>query len=1009
MAWMDAGFITLTDLYVAYRKAKVDMFYERDHATAFSFAEFEQSLGENLQALFEILNSPEPTWQISPGFVGTYSYVPKSLDRDPNSPTTSAALQFVTSEPNSAWQFQSQQSKHLAKFRIVGRHPVAFHVVSALWILKVGHLYDAVLGECAYGSRLRRAHADEEGMPPPSQTSIGSFKAYSYGFREWRQNGIDAIRLALKQEKSVIAVTADLRRFYHEVSPRYLLNAQYLEEFGIDLSIDQRRFTELLIEAFHTWGANTPEHKDLPIRGLPVGLSAPRVIANALLAGFDRAVERHLSPLYYGRYVDDVLLVIDSSKIKITSAESVWALIAERLDGLVVPGKDGVEDAYWVKLPYSEDSSLRFVGDKQKVFALAGSSGESLLNSISRTIAQRSSDWRLLPDLPGDASDLTNDFVTAGQDATEEVDNLRKSDGISVRRLAFALRLRNFESVQRDLKPDQWRSHREQFYRLAMDHVLTVPGLFAYGPYLSRLVGLAVACGDWAEAGEFVQRIRKLFFDVLKTANVEFDKFEQALISTLDLCLEAAVKALGITSVDKESFSSFLATFQEDFVYDPPSIEKCIELARALFAADLAREAFREAWLDGEHNSPPSIKKEWLVSLPPEVLSKFRLKDAQSFLKGLGIWKGKPVPRAVAFPTRPFNPAEIALLEQACLSDSELFRKLVRAVRGVEIAIKGNHHKGNTKTNPEVIVVPNHASPDSPYVAVPCFKTKDESWVASVAGTADPDPDRYFRLNKLVNDVLLERVRVQYLVLPELALPRRWFNRLAHKLSHSGVSLIAGLEYLHHQPPKAAMASLAGTATGYVANQVRASLVTDVLGYPAHVIYVQEKVRPALDEEKNLRSIAGKLMVPKGNVRKPIIRHGGFHFGVLICSELTNIDLRQPFRGRVDALFVPEWNKDINSFISLVEASALDIHCFVVQVNNRTYGDCRIRAPYREPFKRDVTRVMGGETDYFVVGKIDINGLRAFQSNFRSPSEGLYKPMPDGFEIDPSRRVRPAP
>jgi hypothetical protein len=96
MAWMSSGFVTLCDLYVAYRKAKVDMFYERDHATAFAFAEFEENLGENLQSLFEILSASEPIWQVSPSFVGTYSYVPKSLDRDPKSPTTSAALQFVT-------------------------------------------------------------------------------------------------------------------------------------------------------------------------------------------------------------------------------------------------------------------------------------------------------------------------------------------------------------------------------------------------------------------------------------------------------------------------------------------------------------------------------------------------------------------------------------------------------------------------------------------------------------------------------------------------------------------------------------------------------------------------------------------------------------------------------------------------------------------------------------------------------------------------------------------------
>jgi predicted amidohydrolase len=138
-----------------------------------------------------------------------------------------------------------------------------------------------------------------------------------------------------------------------------------------------------------------------------------------------------------------------------------------------------------------------------------------------------------------------------------------------------------------------------------------------------------------------------------------------------------------------------------------------------------------------------------------------------------------------------------------------------------------------------------------------------------------------------------------------------------------------------------------------------------------------------------------------------VIRHGRFHFGILICSELTNLEFRLPFRGEVDALFVPEWNRDTNTFSALVEASALDMHCFIIQANNRTYGDCRIRAPYREPFRRDVVRVTGGETDYFVIGKIDVPGLRAFQSNFQSPLGGTYKPVPDGFEIGPLRFVRP--
>ena len=46
----------------------------------------------------------------------------------------------------------------------------------------------------------------------------------------------------------------------------------------------------------------------------------------------------------------------------------------------------------------------------------------------------------------------------------------------------------------------------------------------------------------------------------------------------------------------------------------------------------------------------------------------------------------------------------------------------------------------------------------------------------------------------------------------------------------------------------------------------------------------------------------------------PIIQHGDFRFALLVCSELTNISYRAALRGKVDALFVPEWNPDTETF-----------------------------------------------------------------------------------------------
>ena len=140
-----------------------------------------------------------------------------------------------------------------------------------------------------------------------------------------------------------------------------------------------------------------------------------------------------------------------------------------------------------------------------------------------------------------------------------------------------------------------------------------------------------------------------------------------------------------------------------------------------------------------------------------------------------------------------------------------------------------------------------------------------------------------------------------------------------------------------------------------------------------------------------------------------IIQHGDFYFGILICSELTNIDYRAKLRGLVDAVFVPEWNPDIEMFSSLIEAAAYDIHAYIVQCNDRQYGDTRIRIPAKDHYSRDIVKVKGGEEDFYVIGKLNIDVLRKFQSFHISPigSDALFKPVPVGFSIASYRKILP--
>lgn len=290
-------------------------------------------------------------------------------------------------------------------------------------------------------------------------------------------------------------------------------------------------------------------------------------------------------------------------------------------------------------------------------------------------------------------------------------------------------------------------------------------------------------------------------------------------------------------------------------------------------------------------------------------------------------------------------------------------------------------------------------------IAIVSWLTNKDSFTACVCNQNDPDSSRLKRLNSLINHFMSESYGAQYIVFPELSIPAHWFKPIALKLKAIGVNLIAGIEYIESDldPNK-------------LHNQVWLSFSFKGNDFPIPYIYRQDKQNPAHFEFDELTKLANKSMEPKNkfpNNLPPVIQINGFRFGLLVCSEFTNSELRSHFTGKVDAMIIPEWNQDINTFNALVESSAIDIHSFIVQVNNRLYGDSRIRAPYQESWKRDIVQVRGGVNDYFVVGEVDITALRQFQSNAHPPKKdgkiSPFKAFPDSFQdkFDPRRKVLP--
>ncbi|RFC50798.1 MAG: Reverse transcriptase (RNA-dependent DNA polymerase) [Verrucomicrobia bacterium] len=1000
----------LEQLYSAYRKAKKEAFCDTNCAHGLKFAMFEQSLAGNLSRLLRQINRPTPTWHTDIDFLGTVTCIPKSVEPPEQQ---RPPIHCQSSDPLEQWRRQcSEENRAEADFRPVINASVEFMIISALWVLEVGHLYDEKLDtRYAVGNRLRRWRPEPDapaGTPGGLNTlSPDLFQPYFSAYGKWRTAGLRAMRRELEEGHRVVAVTMDLKRFYHQVDAQFLLHEDYLEEVSLTLTADQRAFTQHMIDAFTLWNQTAHEQFGCEPRGLPVGLTASGLIANVLLCQFDRHVVSRLDPSYYARYVDDVFLVLRHSD-PFADGGAFLRWLGERLNPIATAafqqeGEDRDDrPALRVELTYGDGSELLFVGKKQKIFQLEGPHGIDLIGPIEEQIRQQTSEHRDLPHLPDTESRMAHRALLVTSDATLNADALRKADAVTLRRSGFALLLGDVEAHVRDLDPGSWIALRHQFYELAHRHLLTPSAFFDYLRYFPRVVGIMACCGDWEHASRFVFGFRSLLVCLRQTCESENERFEECLQEACDnlaaRMIEEVLRSLRRGTIQSRELLRQIRTTLSPACAGPTAVATITTACDQLLRLDWSRRSYASHWLEATHaETPPARPRQNAVRelLPFRAIDGFR--EAANLVN--------PHWPALAFPTRPIPMREITARAPSLLHDGELFATVVRGLRGTWIPEQTSLSlTPGTGDGPQELVIPNATNIANwrPRIAITSIEVSDEEWAGAADGTPRLTLARYRRLNAILDAVAASRQRPDYVILPECSLPRRWAMQMVGRMLPRGVSVVAGLEYR----PDTSNANA-------LHNEALVALRTNFLGYPAGLFLLQPKRQPAWHERQLLAESFGKSLAPPPpeSLNHPVYHHQSFCFGVLICSELTDIANRQRFQGQVDALFIPEWNQDIESFATLVEASAIDVHAYIVQANNRRYGDSRMRGPLRVHYLRDLIRVKGGLNDYFVIGEIEHVTLRQFQSHAVPPSgEGVrFKPFPIGFpsRLSAARRTTP--
>ena len=284
--------LRIIDLLVAYRKAKADCYFENTFPTAINFAEYEQDLLANLQKLLTILQG-ENNFSDAHKLLGECRFLPKKLSiNKKKNDVEDSHVHF--SNPNRAIDKLIKNHDVIPEFRIVGDFPVDTHIVSALWINMIGHKFDAKLDESCYGARLKRITSENllDGKEEKifHISSIGSFVPYFQPYQKWRNDGLNSIRDELEKDHKVLAVSLDLKSYYHLIDPKSISSRALCKTMNINLTNEEQDFTDALAFFLNAWSEKASDFGSLATKGdskinggLVIGLTCSRIISNVLL------------------------------------------------------------------------------------------------------------------------------------------------------------------------------------------------------------------------------------------------------------------------------------------------------------------------------------------------------------------------------------------------------------------------------------------------------------------------------------------------------------------------------------------------------------------------------------------------------------------------------------------------------------------------------------------------------------------------------------------------------
>ncbi len=828
--------------------------------------------------------------------------------------------------------------------------PIEIYLLDVLWIMKEGcYLITDEMKKNCYGNALVfDNHKDSISI----REGHYLFERYFDKYQKWRDNGIKIAKEQINNNNNVLLICLDIQRFYPTSQIDF---GKVRKKISVENPLSNTTELTDLLETIYIKYQSLINIQQFP--QLPIGLLSSGVIANWYLNDFDISIKERFNPVYYGRYVDDIFMVLANIE---PGNNNEW-FDEKFLYGNNSPLSKGTDENEYVLSGYN---NLRINGKKLRLFYFSPEYPLAVLDNFQKKLDENNSAFWFLPEDDYSTESLNN----AGFDIIYEdsINKFREISGIKNSKYGVSVFLAKQikrELICRDSNKEKIKEEIFKYFKGAtlLDMYSLWEKVFTY----------FVVTNDKESFSSFERMIKEAIDRLKIKGNDEKNVLiKNSLVLYRDYCMTMA-KALNTDFQNKK--------------------DKEKELTIKLRRSYLIRQHYLSFPIIIYTNK--GIKEKNLVSNKIYTLLTQPSEENSDLILNVGnnsYWN----PRMI-------HAYEICLLKffkyirdfSDRKEDDDYIQKIIKELECNNLCDKDTISNNENpiilkKSENTIAEIPriyfnsaNIKGKQKLNVALSNIKINNKDIAASIKGKTILDSKKRQRHFHLLNMATQENV--DCLILPETSLPKDLLVMYAEHSRRKQQLVILGLEHI--------------VSNGFCFNFSVAFLPYVYKGRKEVFILPRLKNHYSPNECREIQKYYNK--VPSiGKAIYHLINWKGVQFTIFNCYELADVLHRSLFRSQIDILFAIEYNKDTYYYSNIVESTCRDVHCYFIQANTSDYGDSRLSIPKKHDQMTPV-KLKGGDNDTIITFDVDITKLRDFQCQnpiFQNTIE--FKNTPPGFD-----------